>query len=279
MRKAYRQPTRRRCPGGALEPRTFAHAGAGAYVQASAAVAQAFEDLTNGSDADWTVIYVMQSDMSLGAATVLRVFCEGWTASATNEAWSNFRDFSGGSEDHLRVAAIGGGSTLEDLGGSGDPGAGPSIVDGDIHFVVSADIGSAGAGQIKGGADGAALANAPGTWARASMGAIDYYSPVGGTRGATPTRYSPLGWSYFHALVDEDLTGDYATLWTAFNNALAGDDRNMNRACNALLTAIRAAATSDAAILYARTYRAGAAAAFGDDSDSGLVYVEPGVSP
>jgi hypothetical protein len=217
--------------------------------------------------------------MSLGAATVLRVFCEGFTNTATNEAWGNFRDFSGGSEDHLRVAALGGGLTLEDLGGAGDAGAGPSIVDGSVHMVMAADIGVAGAGQIKAGADGVALVNAPGTWTRSGMGSIDYYSPVGATRGTAPVHESPLGWSYFHALVDEDLTGDYATLWAAFDNALAGDNRNMNRACNALLTAIRAAATSDAAILYARTYRAGAAAAFGDDSDSGLVYVEPGVSP
>jgi len=212
---------------------------------------------------------------------VLRVWADAWTDNATSEGWSMVRDYSGGQEDHLRVFASAGGSTIEDLGGLGDPGAGPSIVDGSVHLVLAADVGTAGAGQIKAGADGAAFASAPGTYTRASIGDIDYFTVAGGTRGPTPTHYSPLGWTYFTALVSEDLESSNATLWAAFNNVINGNPAaNMLPACRALMTSLESEVTSTSNILYAEIYNEGSGALYGDTATrSGVVYTIPGVSP
>lgn len=263
-------------PANYIAPK-YAYMTTGAYMRASNADAATINAIIKSAAGPITVIGVYGADPELGSKTTYReLFGAANQIDTGGSLWLVTRQSVNG---FYRFAAYDDSTNVLRLGDHSE-----TIYDGSVYQFVHVETAVASVAQTKAAINGAAFENLGATWLRSSLGQLDWFTYVGGIRGAVPDVVNTsLGHEYCRFVIDEDLTADLADIWGAFNDVLLDDLTNMPAAIAAMKTAIETAVTDpgpDGNIIYAEEYIEGSVATHGDTAIKvGVTYTPAGVTP
>jgi hypothetical protein len=249
----------------------WAYFTAGDYAIATAADAQAVEDVYDTADADISYIYAFETDNALG----------GPATSRATMGWSTSVDTNGTYGTHLRATGRLSTTYVNDVGGTvaaGTTSVADEIFQGDVDLIQVFDTAVGTTGQIKAKINSRSVDTVDASYDRTLLGVFDMYSPAGFARGPTPAVIPVLGWVYWHISVAADLESISASIEAAYSAAVGQ---------YAKYQAVKAAIIAggfEANIIYAQPFRQGFGADYtspggGDATLVGVTYAAEGVSP